>query len=59
MKCPYRKIVTHVGERVEGVIILPPKDVEEFAECYEWECPFYKCADKCKKAIKDGDSNDE
>ena len=56
MKCPYRKIVTHVGERVEGVIILPPKDVEEFAECYEWECPFYKCADKCKKAIKDGDS---
>lgn len=41
MKCPYRKIVTHVSEQAEGVHILPQKDVEEFAECYKRECPFY------------------
>ena len=41
MKCPYRKEITHYSERESGYVIYPAKDVEEFADCYEKECPFY------------------
>ena len=32
LKCPYRKIIRHEKD----------KDVEEFAQCYEHNCPYFK-----------------
>ena len=37
MKCPFRKIIKHE----EKYCNMPAKDIEEFAECYEKECPYY------------------
>lgn len=38
MKCPYRKITKH---QQMGISSTDTLDVEEFAECYGNECPFY------------------
>lgn len=39
MKCPYRIITTERVESVDGLAF--PVTVQEFAECYGSECPFY------------------
>ena len=42
MRCPFRKIVNHYAEREEAYVTVRAKDVEEFAECYREECPYYR-----------------
>lgn len=60
MKCPYRKIITHE----EKYCNMPAKDIEEFAECYKEECPFYykgegfrgieiETCDRTRKAVEE------
>jgi len=41
MKCPYRKEVIHYPEQTIGYVKEYARDIEEFADCYEKECPFY------------------
>lgn len=38
MKCPYRKIIKH---QTMGISSTDTIDIEEFAECYERDCPLY------------------
>ena len=38
MKCPFRKIIKHE----EKYANRSAEDIEEFAECYKEECPFYE-----------------
>ena len=49
MKCPYRKIIIHVPTTV----YTHAKDIEEFAECYEKECPYYRSDTQCQKEINE------
>jgi len=56
MKCPYRTVVIHHPQTTEGYIINPAKDVTDFAECANEECPFYQDdlgTDTCLKAKKE------
>lgn len=39
MKCPYRIITTERVESKDG--LASPVTVQEFAECYGTECPYY------------------
>lgn len=41
MKCPYRTRIIHQSEYTECYKTYPAKDITEFNECYETECPFY------------------
>ena len=38
MKCPYRKITKH---QMCGISSTDTIDIEEFAECYDRDCPLY------------------
>ena len=40
MKCPYRKIIYNVFEVIEGKYQKTEKK-EEYADCYEKDCPYY------------------
>lgn len=60
MKCPFRKIIKHE----EKYCNMPAKDIEEYPECYEKECPYYilfraedgevyEICDRTRKAVKE------
>ena len=42
MKCPYRKKIIHKPEHTEGFITYYAADIEEYADCCESKCPFYR-----------------
>lgn len=48
MKCPYRKIIKH--EKM-GMSSTDTIDIEEFADCYKDDCPFYSPEKRYKKDI--------
>ena len=60
MKCPYRKSIIHAPKRTEGYYEKFPKDIEEFGDCYEKDCPFY-IDKKCARVAADlrGNADDE
>lgn len=49
MKCPYRKRIIHKPEHTEGYVTYYAEDIEEFADCCESKCYFYR-----KKRMTDG-----
>lgn len=49
MKCPYRKIIIHVPATTYN----HSKDVEEFADCHEEECPYYRSDNQCQKEVNE------
>lgn len=59
MKCPFRKIVTTVPDctncnYVGTASALSHKQIEDFAECYKFECPYYDGAyERCNKIYKE------
>lgn len=61
MKCPYRKIILHQPDREEGMRRIFARDIEDFAECYGKECPFYRSEtngleithERCEKATSE------
>lgn len=52
MKCPYRKATIHQPERIDGYHKKFAKDIEEFADCHEGECPYY-AEKRCRRAEVD------
>lgn len=42
MKCPFRKITTHIPGDTTKHFIIHDRVEEEFAECYGVNCPYYK-----------------
>lgn len=57
MKCPYRKTIVHQPEIREGDKIRFERQTEEFGECYESECPFFRTRPDgekdCRKAARE------
>ena len=53
MKCPYRTITLHVPSLKDGFYVKHPKDVIDFADCYRYECPFYKSLNRCGRVEKE------
>lgn len=49
MKCPYRKIIIHIP----ATTYTHSKDVEEFADCHEEECPYYRSDKQCQKEVNE------
>lgn len=52
MKCPYRKRTVHQPDRYKDGRRCFAVDIEEYAECHEKECPFYR-EGTCMKADSD------
>ena len=53
MKCPFRKEVVHYPEQKVGYVKEFARDTEEYADCYERGCPFYREVfgeEHCKRA---------
>ena len=62
MKCPYQTIVIHKPEITEGYLRGFARDVTEFGNCDETECPFYytteyglarQITEHCRRAEKE------
>ena len=49
MKCPYRKTVIHQREYQRNYVTHFARDIEEYQDCYENQCPFY-ISGRCMKA---------
>lgn len=62
MRCPYQTIVIHKPEYTEGYVKHFAKDITEFGDCVQAECPFYfyyttrenKTIEHCRKADTEG-----
>jgi len=49
MKCPFRTETVHKPELKDGYIRKFAKDIVEYADCYEGQCPYYLGNRKCLK----------
>lgn len=52
MKCPFRRIVTHKPASFSEYRMTYEQEIEDFAECYERECPCYDYINKECRRIK-------